>query len=128
MRYALIDEEGRVAQIADEPFPVAPSLRWVEVDLSVTERHWMNEAGEFYIPEPDEPPQDEPLPKLTIIHRLRDAGAIEDFAQVLALEENVYTAMIWDASIAFTRGDEDWEALKATLQRIDGLDVDAILA
>lgn len=128
MRHALIDEEGRVAQIADEPFPVAPSLRWVEVDLSVTERHWMNEAGEFYIPEPPEPPKDEPLTKLTIIHRLRDANAIEDFAQVLALEENIYTAMLWDAATAFSRGDEDWEALRSTLEQIEGLDVDAILA
>lgn len=128
MRYALIDEEGRVAQIADEPFEVAPSLRWVEVDLSVTERHWMNEAGEFYVPEPDEPPPNEPLPKLTIIHRLRDAGAIEDFAQVLASEGNTYTAMLWDATMEFTRDNEDWEALKAALQQIDGLDVDAILA
>ena len=128
MRYALINEEGRVAQIVDEPFEVAPSLRWVEVDLSVTERHWMNESGEFYVPEPDEPPQNEPLPKLTIIHRLRDANAIEDFAQALASEGNIYTAMLWDAAMEFTRGDEDWEALRSTLEQIEGLDVDAILA
>jgi len=36
--------------------------------------------------------------------------------------------MIWDATMEFTRDNEDWEALKATLQQIDGLDVDAVLA
>src|SRR5699024_7915193 len=111
----------------DETFEVAPPLRWLEVGNDVTERHWLDENGQFYIPEP-EPKPTEPLTKLTILHRLRDAGAVEGFAAALAAEENVYTAMMWDAAASFTRGDDDWLALEATLREVEGLDVDEILA
>jgi len=56
MRKALVGSDGsRVAMIVEEgkEFPVAPELKWVDIEADVTERHTYK--GKKFIP-PEAPP------------------------------------------------------------------------
>jgi hypothetical protein len=63
MKYALIspDENDRLCQVEEAPFPVAPPLHWVECADDVTPQTHRYVDGAFALIRPPAPPT-EPLP------------------------------------------------------------------
>lgn len=53
MKYALIEPSNRIAQVADQSFPVAEPLQWVECADEVT-TEWTYD-GDFHAPVPPAP-------------------------------------------------------------------------
>lgn len=50
MKYALVEQSGRVAQVQAQQFPVAPPLQWVQCTDSVTPEWTYN--GTSFVPPP----------------------------------------------------------------------------
>lgn len=100
---ALIEPSGRIAEVTETAFPVAPPLAWVEVPPDTTTADtWDGTQVVNYVPPP--PPVPATVTRFQGRQALRDAGL---FDQVVALldkpETDPKAKLRWDELSFFER-------------------------
>ncbi len=87
MRKALVEPTGRVAQVADEAFPVAPPLVWRDCPDEAVADLWIWDGAQFVLP-----PASDPKAPARAELEASDGGLVrvlEDVIEALGIESQL---------------------------------------